>query len=154
MSRQGAGSAGSAGSAARPAKASTSTPAQQHDDRDLDYEREQLRKEARMEAHWLKWLPQADKESTVVLVFDKSPDTIAADIKAMVGANTKITTVPRVPGTYENIEEGKNLGTVQAGLVTMGVYGDIRDKYELKSITVKFDNQERMAFIPVGARKQ
>ncbi|KAK4232701.1 hypothetical protein C8A03DRAFT_39704 [Achaetomium macrosporum] len=145
-----------AGSAARPAKASTPTPAQQHDGRDWEanFEREQLRKEARMQEHWLKWLHQADKESTVVLVFDKSPDAIAAEIKKLAGANTRITTVPRVLGVYESIEEGKDLGTVQAGLVTIGVYGAIKDKYELKSITVKFDNHERLAFIPVAPRNQ
>jgi hypothetical protein len=122
--------------------------------RDPEWEQAQSKKEALMQQHWLNGMARAEKEASVVLVFDKSPDAIAADIKQMAGPGTKITTVDRVVGIYEDIEEGKNLGTVQAGLVNVGVFGDIKEKYEVQSITVKFDNQERMAYFPVKARKQ
>ncbi|KAK3307395.1 uncharacterized protein B0T15DRAFT_530100 [Chaetomium strumarium] len=151
MSSQGAGSAARSGKAASTS-ASTSTPTQHDDVKDREYEQAQSKKELLMQQHWLKWLPDAEKESSVVLVFDKSPDAIKADIKRMAGANTKTTTVERVVGIYDSIEEGKNLGTVEAGLVTVGAYGAIKDKYKVQSITVKFNNQERIAYIPVEAR--
>ncbi|KAK3304165.1 uncharacterized protein B0T15DRAFT_503477 [Chaetomium strumarium] len=161
MSSQGAGSTGSARSAARPAKGkaaaatSTSGPTSaQHDDmKDPEYEEAQSKKEFYWQEHWQKSLPNAEKEPSVVLVFNKSPDAIATDIKKMAGPNTKITTVDRILGIYDDIEEGKSLGTVQAGLVPIGLYGSISDKYEVETITVKFGNQKRMAYIPVKARK-
>src|SRR5690242_12037270 len=96
---------------------------------------EQSAKDARMQDHWLRWSALAERDRSYVVVFDKSTAAVTAEVKRIAGAETKTSTVPRVAGLYEDVEEGKDLGTVQVGLVNATAYAAMKEKFGLQSIT-------------------
>ncbi|KAK4035437.1 hypothetical protein C8A01DRAFT_17860 [Parachaetomium inaequale] len=111
---------------------------------------EQTAKDSRMQDHWLRWSALAERDRSYVVVFDKSSAAVTAEVKRIAGADAKTSTAPRVPGLYEDVEEGKDLGTVQVGLVSATAYASLKEKFGLQSITVKMGGSERTAFIPVA----
>ena len=103
-----------------------------------------------MQQHWLRWASLAARGRSYVVVFDKSTAAVTAEIKRVAGAGTETSTVPRVAGLYEDVEGGKDLGTVQVGRVSATAYAALKEKFVLQSITVKMGDSERTAFIPVA----
>ena len=111
---------------------------------------EQSAKDARMQQHWLRWASLAARGRSYVVAFDKSTAAVTAEIKRIAGAGTETSTVPRVAGLYEDVEGGKDLGTVQVGRVSATAYAALKEKFVLQSITVKMGDSERTAFVPVA----
>lgn len=103
-----------------------------------------------MQEHWLRWSALADRDRSYAVVFDKSSAAVTTEIKRIAGPDTKTSAVPRVPGLDEDVDAGKNLGTVQVGLVSATAYAGMKRKFGLRSITVKLGGSERTAFVPVA----
>ncbi|EAQ86560.1 predicted protein [Chaetomium globosum CBS 148.51] len=127
-----------------PAAASTAAPTQE----DLKFDKEQTRKEALMQAHWLQWSASAETERSYVIVFDQSSAPVTAELKRMT-PGAKPAAVPQVRGFFDFLSSTK-LGDVQVATVDAATYGQLMDKFDFKRITVKVNKENRTGFIPIA----
>ncbi|KAK3297571.1 uncharacterized protein B0H64DRAFT_392468 [Chaetomium fimeti] len=125
----------------------SSTPAKAPTPEDAKFNAEQSRKDAIMQAHWRQWSASADTDLTYVIIFDQSSAPVTAEIKRIAGPGVKPAAVPRVRGLIEIIQ-GAKLGNVQAATVSAAVYSEIKEKFDLKPMTVKMGKDQRTGFVP------
>ncbi|KAK4236518.1 hypothetical protein C8A03DRAFT_35558 [Achaetomium macrosporum] len=110
-------------------------------------------REARMQEHWKRWAANADKDRSYPVVFDQPAGTNAAAtavITRMLGHAPKLSPVKRLPGLEDTASD---LGNVQVSMVSAGTFAALKEKFQLKRITVMLPgNHERTAFIPGAAK--
>ncbi|KAH6619428.1 hypothetical protein B0J18DRAFT_244277 [Chaetomium sp. MPI-SDFR-AT-0129] len=130
------------------------------------FNQQQSVKDAWMQENWLRWSAVAHVDRTYVVVLDKSPAPVAAEVKRFFDSPdhkpNKTASVPRVAGLDEDIDDSKDLGNVMVGLVPAPVYTAAKDKFVMRSITVKISSGggvgadgtgERTAYVPVGIKQ-
>jgi hypothetical protein len=113
------------------------------------FDKEQVRKENVMQAHWLQWSSIADTDRSYIVVFDQSSPAITAELKR-IAPNAKLDTMPQVHGFLDFIIKPSKVGNVQAATVDAATYSQIMEKFDFKRITVKVGTKNRTGFVPIA----
>ena len=114
-----------------------------------------------MEAHWKKWSPQADKDRSYPVVFDKSPPAVKAKLIALLGGTEPKLTTMDTSLSYLEAASGKaNPGPVQVALVEADDFDKICEALDGDRIMIKVPvkdskvTKKRRAFVPTKEIKK
>ncbi|KAK3299452.1 uncharacterized protein B0H64DRAFT_371797 [Chaetomium fimeti] len=149
--------AGGKSAPAPPAPVKRPSGSSEHGDADA----QQRTKDTWMEAHWKKWSPQADKDRSYPVVFDKSPPEIRAKlIKVLGGTEPKLSSMASALSYLEAASGAPDPGPVKVAFVEADQFDAICEAFVTDGITIKMPNKtgkgfkKRKAFVPVSeARK-
>ncbi|KAH6637102.1 hypothetical protein F5144DRAFT_569647 [Chaetomium tenue] len=126
-----------------------------------DTDRQQEKKDTWMEAHWKRWSPQADKDRSYPVVFDKSPPAVKAKLIALLGGTEpKLTTMATALSYLEAASGKANPGPVQVALVEADDFDKICEALDGDRITIKVPikdskaTKKRRAFVPTKEIKK